>query len=368
MQVDYMGLKLKNPVIAASGPWCRGADGLQKAIDAGVGAVVTETISLNPSREITPRVYERGGGVLNTTLYSPLSLEQWTEELNRVEKRDSRIIGNIRGTTPSEFAYIASRLERQDVDAIELSPFTPTGAHLNQVDEGMDALLEVLEAVADAVSIPISVRLPPHFAVRRDYIRALEKGGVKALSAVESPLALWGVDLQSRKSVVPTFGGYTGEHIRPITFGAVATLAQMTGCSIAAMGGISRAENVLEVIMLGASAAQVGSAILFHGYKHLSEMIRGIEKWLSENGTTCDQIRGAALSSLATYEDVPKRERKIFVRFDAVYSQETANMLVRSCLTEAIQLRKTGGIKLDQARCNGCGLCLSLAPGVMDIC
>ena len=75
LSVNFMGLPLKNPIIAAAGPWCRDAAAMQKAIDAGAAAVVTETIALEKSHIVSPRIFYRQGEVYNTTLYSTMTVE-----------------------------------------------------------------------------------------------------------------------------------------------------------------------------------------------------------------------------------------------------------------------------------------------------
>ena len=81
LSVNFMGLPLKNPIIAAAGPWCRDAAAMQKAIDAGAAAVVTETITLEKSHVVSPRIFYRQGEVYNTTLYSTMTLEDVEQEV-----------------------------------------------------------------------------------------------------------------------------------------------------------------------------------------------------------------------------------------------------------------------------------------------
>ena len=88
-RIKYMGLNLKNPVIVAAGPWSRNASSIQESIDAGAAAVATETITLDQSQKIYPRIYEQDGRLLNTTLYSTLPFEQWERQLLEIDKKDS---------------------------------------------------------------------------------------------------------------------------------------------------------------------------------------------------------------------------------------------------------------------------------------
>ena len=95
LSTQFMGMELKNPVLAAPGPWTGTAEGLQAAIDAGAGAVMTETIS----QEVYPRLpqtcYHEGGAVFSASLYSNLTLEQWEVELEKLHPGDCKVIASI---------------------------------------------------------------------------------------------------------------------------------------------------------------------------------------------------------------------------------------------------------------------------------
>ena len=119
LSVQFLGMTLKNPVIVAAGPWSCDAAAIQKSIDAGAAAVVTETITLEASTRVCPRLYQHGGSLFNTMLYSTIDLEQWEQEIKRIDKRDSILICSVWGATESETAYIAKKVERLGADAIE---------------------------------------------------------------------------------------------------------------------------------------------------------------------------------------------------------------------------------------------------------
>lgn len=358
---EWMGLSMKNPLIAAAGPWSDGHESIQKAIDHGAAAVVTETITQEESGRLYPRIYARGSAVLNTTLYSTSPLEAWEEELQAIDKKGSYVICNIRGTTPSEAAYIARRMERWGADGLELCPFTPIGAKIEGIGANPEDIYEMIHSVTRAVELPVTVRLPIHMANTPAFVKAVERAGAKSISTIESLKALWGVDIEKRRSFVPTFGGYTGGAVYPITMATVATLKQSTDCDIAAMGGIRTAENVLECIMLGASAVQIGSAILIHGYELFDQIISKLDAWTNDHGiSSYEEICGAALTSLASYEELDSRPKRA-VLCDAGAASETDRVrAAKCCLAGAIR----EDLSVDEKKCNGCGLCCSMLPSV----
>ncbi len=359
----WMGLSMKNPLIAAAGPWSDGHEAIQKAIDHGAAAVVTETITLEESRRIYPRIYVRNGAVLNTTLYSTRPLEAWEEELQAVDKKGSFVICNIRGSTPSEAAYIASRMERWGADGLELCPFTPIGAKIEGIGANPEDIYEMLHRVAQSVDLPVTVRLPIHMANTPAFVKAVERAGAKSISTSESMKALWGVDLEKRRSRIPTFGGYSGEAVYPITLATVATLKQSTDRDIAAMGGIRTAENVLECIMLGANAVQIGSAVHLNGYEIFDRILADLNVWTDAHGVSeYEEICGAALPSLTSFEDLYSKPLHAELRDPAavlaVLSEEDKSSLRRCCLAGAVR----DDLSIDEKKCNGCGLCCSLCP------
>ena len=102
---DYMGLSLKNPIIVAAGPWSRDGASIQRSIDAGASAVITETITLEANQNPSPRLYlSPTGQLFNTTLFSGIHLEQWEQEFEGLHRGDCKLIASIWGNTPSELA------------------------------------------------------------------------------------------------------------------------------------------------------------------------------------------------------------------------------------------------------------------------
>jgi dihydroorotate dehydrogenase len=130
LAVDFMGLKLKNPIIVAAGPWSRNGEMIRKAILAGAGAVVTETIVNEVNIDVRPRIAYRNNGVQNIRLYSDIRLEEWEREIDIAKSNDGIVIANICAQTSTELSYIAGKMEKVGVDAIELGLASPMGEGL----------------------------------------------------------------------------------------------------------------------------------------------------------------------------------------------------------------------------------------------
>lgn len=364
LSVNFMGLPFKNPIIAAAGPWCRDAAAMQKAIDAGAAAVVTETITLEKSHIVSPRVFYRQGAVYNTTLYSTMTLEEVEQEAERLQKGDSFLICNIRGTTPSELRYLASRMQRLGADALELCCFTPIGTKLEDISIRPEEVGEMVRGVTSTVEIPVMVRLPHHAALNPAFARQITQNGARAISAIESLEGINGVEIETARCEMAAIGGYTGSPLRPLSLAATAVLHQLADCEIAAMCGVEDWHSIIEFLMMGATVVQMGSAIMLRGYGYITETLQRLEAWRQDKGyASLEELRGKALSSLSAFEELP--ERLLWVKMatscNGTCPDGCRERCVKGCLYNAISL-ESGGITINPATCAGCGLCASLCP------
>ena len=361
MRTNLAGLAIKNPVVVASGPWTGDAAGIQAAVDAGAGAVITETISQEEYRRCCPRIYYRDGEILSNSLYGTLSLERWESEMERIHKRDCRLFVSIRGGTPSELAYIARKAERMGADGLQLDLYSPVGTVIMGLNNNAAQLVSLVSAVKAEVSIPVLVRLPQYVSDNTHFLRSLEKSGADGLCVMESLRGILGVDIAAKCARMPTFGAYSGCHVLPVMLAAVAALSQATDLPISATGGVENWENVIEAIELGASTVQLGSAVLLHGYSTILKCVEGLEQWMTDN--ECEKLlslRGAALPSLHSYDDLDSAFLTASIHPDDCCND--CNICRDSCLAGAIMHREQERPTVDADCCNGCGLCVTRCP------
>ena len=356
-----MGLSLKNPVIVAAGPWSRDGASLQRSIDAGAGAVITETITLEANPILHPRIYwNEEEQLFNTKLFSDLHLEQWEQEIEHLRLGDCKLIASIWGNSPSELSYLANKVERMGVDAIEISISAPLGTRSPTINSYPQEIYEYVHAVVEAVDIPVMVKLSYEAANSSSFTRSLEQAGVKGVSAIDSLKGLMGVDLEKRKALMPTYGGYSGQHIHPIALATTATLKQITGFPICSCGGIETAADALEFIMMGAECVQLASVIMREGYGAITHIIEELESWMGQHSCKeLREIRGAALASLMPFEDV--QPQPLTAKLDSPCCREDCDLCRKGCLYQAIT-RGEDGIHIDPRLCTGCGFCVARCP------
>ena len=356
---DYMGLSLKNPIIVAAGPWSRDGASIQRSIDAGASAVITETITLEANQNPSPRLYlSPTGQLFNTTLFSGIHLEQWEQEFEGLHRGDCKLIASIWGNTPSELAYLAGKVERMGADAIEVSISAPLGTRLEAGTVPRE-IYDYLSAVTSTVDIPVSVKLSYEASNFSGFTSSLERAGVAGVSAIDALKGLMGVDLEHCRALMPTYGGYSGKNIRPVALATIATLKQTTSFPICGCGGIGSAHDALEFIMLGAKCVQLASVLLREGYAVIPRILTDMEEWMTAHGYhSIQEVCGAALDSLQPFEELPPRPLTARLTGEC----DGCGMCLNSCLYNAVVPGETGMVRIDAGRCTGCGMCAAICP------
>lgn len=358
LSVDFMGIKLKNPIIVAASPLTGNGNMIKKAIQAGAGAVVTQTIANEVRKNVRPRIAANFYGMQNIELYSNLTLEEWEREIYDVKEKGAVVIANILAHTPSEMAYIANKVERFGVDAIELGISIPHGEGVELLISDKKRLYNLTKTVVDSVEIPVMVKFSPNVSNLTALAKTVEEAGASAISAIDAIRSILEVDIDKAKAILPTYGGYSGEGIRPIALAAVANIAQAVKIPVSGIGGIDNYKNVIEFMMLGASTVQICTSLMKNGYDKIEEILIELERWLGEKGySSLEDIRGQALDSLKSFEEIPIEPYT--VKMKSQCSGDNCTKCLKSCIYDAISIRNNR-IAIDDSKCTGCGLCVSL--------
>lgn len=261
-------LTLKNPVIPASGTFGYGAEFAPYGNLASLGALVVKGLSLQPRKgNATPRVAETPGGMLNAVGLQNDGVESFIrEKLHRLPWREVPVIANLYATAPEEFAELAGILAAEEgVAALEVNiscPNVKEGGILFGQDPMMAARVTgAVRAVAQGK--PVIVKLSPNVADITAVARAVEDAGADAISCINT-LSGMGVDVRTRRPLLANvIGGLSGPAIKPVALRCVWQVARAVRIPVIGLGGISCAEDVLEFILVGAFAVQVGTANFF---------------------------------------------------------------------------------------------------------
>lgn len=280
-------LALKNPILTASGTFGYGLEFMPFGNLADLGGIVVKGISLAPRQgNPMPRIAETPAGMLNAIGLQNCGLDAFiNEKLPQIPWRDVPVIANLYATSLDEYAGLASALACQEgVAALEVNISCPN-VKAGGVLFGQDPALaeSVTRAVVDnAGAKPVIVKLSPNVTDITSIAKACEAGGADILSCINT-LQGMAVDIRSRRPRLANgIGGLSGPAIKPVALRCVWQVARAVAIPVIGLGGIASAEDVLEFILAGAHAVQIGTAnfmrpdTAFRIARQLPELMREI--------------------------------------------------------------------------------------------
>ena len=287
MAVEIAGLTLRNPVMPASGTFGYGEEYAPYLDLNELGAVVTKGLSLHPKAgNRTPRICETVSGMLNAIGLQNVGVETFIKhKMPFLEQFDTPVIVNFFGNTREEYAEVAARLdELPGVAGLEMNISCPNVKHGGIVfGTEPQAAYDVISLVRKRTGKPLIVKLTPNVTDIRVTAKAAEDAGADALSLINT-LTGMAVDVKTRRPrLANTIGGLSGPAIRPIAVRLVHQVVQSVAIPVIGIGGISRAVDALEFLIVGARAVQVGTAN-FVDPNAMATIIADLEDFLLEEG------------------------------------------------------------------------------------
>ncbi|WP_458464424.1 dihydroorotate dehydrogenase [Paenibacillus sp.] len=305
MACNIAGVSMKNPIIMASGTFGFGREYAEYYDPAVLGGIAGKGLTLHPrSGNTGSRIDETASGMLNSVgLENPGIAAFLQEELDEMIKWDTAVIANVGGANLEEYvqaiALITENAQKRrtmncrGVDMIELNISCP-----NVKQGGMqfgiqtETAREVVRKVRNVTTLPLVVKLSPNAENITQMAYMCEEEGADGVSLVNTFSAMK-IDIRRRRSVFAnTYAGLSGPAIKPIALRMVHQVAQAVSIPVIGMGGICSVEDIVEFIMVGASAVQVGT----YNFVHLragAELVEGLEQWMQrEKVYSLDEIRG----------------------------------------------------------------------------
>lgn len=287
LSVDFAGIKLKNPVLTASGTFGYGEE-FRDIIDLNrLGGVIVKGVSVRPIiGNPPPRIWETPSGMLNAIgLENPGVDVFLNEKLPALKRYDTAVIVNIFGYSLEEYVAVAERLDgAPGVAGLEVNISCPNVKAGGIVfGTNVKAAFELLSAVRKATRLPVIAKLSPNVTDITEFARAAEDAGCDGLSLINTLLGM-AIDVRSRRPrLANCTGGLSGPAIRPVAVRMVWQAAKAVKVPIIGMGGILTAEDALEFILAGASAVAVGTGNFVNPSATL-EVIDGIGSFLAREG------------------------------------------------------------------------------------
>jgi dihydroorotate dehydrogenase (NAD+) catalytic subunit len=300
LAVSLCGLTLPTPLLLASGVAGENWDWLVEAARAGAGAIVTKSISAAPREgHPEPTVLEWEHGLINAVGLRNSGVDAVSESLLTLKPRLAALgvplIASIFAETVHGFGEVAAGLASVQPDMIEVNISCPNVEAEYGKPFAADAAsaAAVTRAVKEVARCPVIVKLSPNVSDIVSIAHAVEDAGADAICAINTMTGMV-IDIATGKPVLANrTGGVSGAAIRPIAVRCVYEIARSVKIPVIGLGGVQHGRDVVEMIMAGAMAAGVGSAVYVRGPSVFSELLLQLVDCMDEHGyETLDEIRG----------------------------------------------------------------------------
>lgn len=292
LSLTLTGLKLKNPLMLAAGIMGTTGGSLKRIAESGAGAVVTKSIGLEPKGgHSNPSMVEVDCGYLNAMGLPNPSYKNFQGEIDIAKEAGVPVIASIFGGCSLDFSEIAGALR---ADAFELNVSCPH-AHGYGAEIGIDPELveDITRAVKKASNVPVWVKLTPNVTNIKDIGLAAQRGGADAVVAINTVRGM-AIDIESGYPILGNkFGGLSGRAIKPVAIKCVFDLYEALDIPVIGVGGISEASDVIEFMMAGAQAVEIGSAV-GNNINIFNDISSCMGSFLKEKEWTLEDIHGMA--------------------------------------------------------------------------
>jgi len=352
LTVDFLGHTLRNPLALTEGPATGSADRIRRAAGHSIGVMFTKGIRPQPATSPNPFIARTGRRSLMNADWSDIGFEQWLKEIEALRERDFVLVTSIAKNyvTPQEAARMAEEIAKRGPDAVSLVDYDP------------DDLIRAVKLTRPRVKLPLMVKLCPFMPRLEETLKALVAAGIDAVAAMDSIGPTLAVDV---KTGLPSMGsedgsGYlSGEAIRPVMIKYVYEIARFVDLPVVGVGGVSKAEHVVEATMVGATAVGMVAAPLLRGLQVFDRVETQLRQHLADRGIPdINALRGL------THRRIAETEMRHDARA-AIDAERCTNcgLCSKVCFKQApVADEEQGRTWIRVERCVGCGLCVSVCP------
>ena len=382
LQTSILGIEFENPYLLASAPPAASIESIDKAFEMGWGGAVLKTITPDDLEmiEASPRyaAIKENGKIIsfqNIELLSHKTIKYWIDGIKYLKaKHPSKvIIASIMAPVErAQWQNIVYSLNDTPIDAYELNFSCPHGMSERNIGMaiGTSAEISILITswVKSVASKPVFVKLTPNVTDITWIAKAVERAGADGFSAINTIQSFMGINLDTLEPILnidgySTYGGLSGEAIKPVGFKCVAQLRQNSKLPILGMGGISNWKDSVQYIALGSDAVQLCTEVMINGYGIISNLKSGLLNYLESKGlNNISELKNIAISKITLHEKLNKKFH-LYPSIDKEKCIKCAKCVKICSESEyrALSL-KNDYINLNKEVCTGCSLCSHICP------
>lgn len=299
---NYLGLRLKNPLVPSASPLSKSVDDARRLEDAGAAALVMYSLfeeELHSEDAMLDRfLLEQSIGHAEAMDFMPLpasyrsSLDQYLEQILALKDAlDIPVIASLNGVSLSGWVDLGAELQQAGADALELNVYYVAGNIEQSGLEVEERYLELLKALRARVSLPITMKLAPQFSSLPHFVRKLEDAGAEGV-ALFNRFYQPDIDLETLAVVDRLKLSTSADSLLAMRW--LAILFGRTKLSLAATGGVHTAEDALKMLLAGADVVHLASALLQHGPNRLAEVLQGLRDWMeAREYASVRQLKGS---------------------------------------------------------------------------
>lgn len=381
MEVDYAGIKLAHPILAASTGATRDWQQAVKCEESGYSGVVLKSVQEEEIMRYNPfprfKVIRSGcPGFRSTTFYSYEQayhgdLDDYVETVFQSKRRCSiPIIASINCIKPESWAEYAVACEQAGADAIEIVPSCPSGLLVRDPSNDNHSLsIAALKSCKEKVKIPVIPKMTAQVANVLYTAKCLDEAGADGLTMINRTT---GIDIDVDTMAPVLHGGVAGHGgawaLNMVLRWIIVTYPQIRKTTtISATGGATTGEEVVKCLLAGANSVQVGAVMYLKGYDYVRTMLQQLEEYMERKGIeNLSSIIGKASRNFKQMEEYD-RVTRYFAKPDLSKCKKCAQCKP-VCIYDAITYTENGPV-IDPDKCDGCGLCSSVCQnGVIEMC
>ncbi len=341
--IDFLGFKLKNPLMLTEGPLSGTESLLIKASESEAGLIFTKGIRLGEQKSPVPFMNIHKGSLFNAD-WSCIGIDRWVETIERLEVETPIVVSIAKNyVSPETAVSMAERLVKAGAKIISFVDYDPV------------QLVETVKLARPRIKVPIMVKLTPFLRDLEEHLKNLVGAGIDGIAAMDSIGPVLSIDTRTGSPVLGSTDGsgyISGKNILPVTLKYIYEISRFVDIPVVGVGGVTDTDSALQMIMAGATGVGMVTSPMITGLKQFKKISDGLKQYLFENKTgDINKIRGLTHSV--------NKVRDISTDFKAVISEEKCNncgACRKVCYSNAISERSDWH-SVNQTVCIGCGLC-----------